>query len=114
MDPRPLAVCAILAFTGGLAVASFADFRIFLPELLQGALVTVEITLGAAALAVAAAVVAALARMYGPWPVRWVAGIYVEVFRGTSALVQLFWMFFVLPRFGMTLEPLTVAVLALG
>jgi polar amino acid transport system permease protein len=58
--------------------------------------------------------VAALAKMYGPWPVRWLAIVYIEIFRGTSALVQLFWLFFVLPLFGITLEPMTVAVLGLG
>jgi polar amino acid transport system permease protein len=36
------------------------------------------------------------------------------VFRGTSALVQLFWLFFVLPQFGVTLNPFTVGVAALG
>src|SRR5690606_5321423 len=35
-------------------------------------------------------------------------------FRGTSALVQLFWMFFVLPLFGVRLDPIPVAILALG
>jgi polar amino acid transport system permease protein len=59
-------------------------------------------------------VVAALAKMYAPWPLRWLSIVYIETFRGTSALVQLFWLFFVLPHFGVTLEPLTVAVLALG
>src|SRR3546814_18898427 len=52
--------------------------------------------------------------MYGPAPLRWLAITYIELFRGTSALVQLFWLFFVLPHFGLTLEPLTVAVAALG
>ena len=33
---RSLAVCAILAFAGGLLVASFATFRVFLPGLLEG------------------------------------------------------------------------------
>ena len=60
------------------------------------------------------AFVAAIAKMYGPRPVRWLAVAYIEVFRGTSALVQLFWLFFVLPHFGVTLEPLTVAILTLG
>lgn len=114
MNPKSLAVCTILAFTGGLVVASFSDFRIFLPGLLEGALVTIEITLGAAVLAIAAALTAAMAKMYGPRPVRWLAGCYVEVFRGTSALVQLFWLFFVLPQLGLTLAPLTAAILALG
>ncbi len=52
--------------------------------------------------------------MYGPWPLRWLAVAYIEVFRGTSALVQLFWLFFVLPHFGITLAPLNVAILTLG
>jgi polar amino acid transport system permease protein len=114
MPLRPLTVCAILAFAGGLVVASFAGFREFLPGLLEGASITIEITLGGCVLAVIAAFLAAMAKMYGPWPLRWVAVVYIEVFRGTSALVQLFWLFFVLPVLGITLEPLTVAILALG
>ena len=111
---RSLAVCAILAFAGGLLVASFATFRAFLPGLLEGSWITIQITLGGCLLAVVAAFTAALLKLYGPWPLRWLAIAYVEIFRGTSALVQLFWLFFVLPRFGLTMEPLTVAILALG
>jgi polar amino acid transport system permease protein len=111
---RPLVVAIIVSFTAGLVVASFAGFREFLPGLLGGALVTIEITLGAALVAVVMAFVAAIAKMYGPRPVRWLAVGYIEVFRGTSALVQLFWLFFVLPHFGLTFEPLTVAIMALG
>ncbi len=40
--------------------------------------------------------------------------LYVEIFRGTSALVQLFWLFFVLPQFGVMIDAFAVAVLALG
>ncbi|MGF1631618.1 MAG: ectoine/hydroxyectoine ABC transporter permease subunit EhuC [Kiloniellaceae bacterium] len=109
-----IAVCVILSFTAGLAVASFASFREFLPGLLEGARLTVLITVLGCALAVVMAFVAALTRMYGPPPLRWLAISYIELFRGTSALVQLFWLFFVLPHFGITLEPLTVAVVALG
>jgi polar amino acid transport system permease protein len=61
-----------------------------------------------------AAVLAALARLYASAPWRWLATVYVELFRGTSALVQLFWLFFVLPHFGVTLEPMSVAIAALG
>ncbi len=111
---RSLAVAVILSFAAGLVVASFASFRAFLPGLLQGALVTIEITAGGCVLAVVGATIAALLKMYGPWPLRWLAIVYIEIFRGTSALVQLFWLFFVLPRFGLTMEPLTVAILALG
>jgi len=65
-------------------------------------------------IAVTLAIAAALGKLYGPWPIRWMATIYVEFFRGTSALVQLFWLFFVLPDFGISMEPFTVAVLGLG
>lgn len=114
MQLRSLTICAIVSFTAGLAVASFAGFREFIPGLLQGALITIQITIGGCILAVIMALVAAIAKMYGPWPLRWLAIAYIEVFRGTSALVQLFWLFFVLPHFGILLEPLTVAIAALG
>jgi polar amino acid transport system permease protein len=47
---------------------------------------------------------------------RWTANVYVEVFRGTSLLVQLFWFFFVLPLppFNLELTPFTVAIVGLG
>jgi polar amino acid transport system permease protein len=98
----------------GVIFASYAGFREFLPGLLAGAWVTIQITVLAAVVAVIFAVIAALAKLYGPPPVRWLAVTYIEIFRGTSALVQLFWLFFVLPHFGVSLEPITVAVLGLG
>ena len=114
MNLRPLVIAVIVSFTFGLAVATFAGFREFLPGLLLGAVVTIQITIGGCILAVIMALIAGLAKMYGPWPVRWLAVAYIEIFRGTSALVQLFWLFFVLPHFGVTLEPMTVAIVTLG
>jgi polar amino acid transport system permease protein len=114
MNLRHAVPLVIIAFTAGLTVASFAGFKEFIPGLLEGAVLTIEITVGGGVLAVVVGVVAALAKMYAPWPLRWLSIAYIETFRGTSALVQLFWLFFVLPHFGVTLEPLTVAVLALG
>lgn len=105
---------ALFGFALGVIVASYAGFREFLPGLLAGAWVTIQITVLASIVAVALAVIAALAKLYGPLPIRWLAVAYIEIFRGTSALVQLFWLFFVLPFFGITLEPITVAVLGLG
>ena len=107
-------VVAILCFGAGLWIAGFSSLRDFLPELLRGAIVTVQVTAGGAAVAVCVALGAALARLYGPAPLRWLATTYVEVFRGTSALVQLFWLFFVLPHFGLTLSPMVVGIAALG
>jgi len=114
MQLRPIVFTAIVCFAAGLSVASFAGFREFLPGLLSGTVVTIQITLGGAALAVAMALIAAMGKMYGALPVRWLAVAYIETFRGTSALVQLFWLFFVLPHFGVRLDPIPVAILALG
>jgi polar amino acid transport system permease protein len=40
--------------------------------------------------------------------------VYIEVFRGTSLLVQLYWIFFVLPLFGLTLEKFAAGWIAIG
>jgi polar amino acid transport system permease protein len=114
MPRRLLAICALLSFAAGLSVASFAGFREFLPGLLTGAWVTIQITVAGCALAVVMGLLAGLCKLYGRLPLRWLAVAYIEVFRGTSALVQLFWLFFVLPHFGVHLSPMTVAILALG
>lgn len=50
-----------------------------------------------------------------PWlPVRWFCIGYIEIFRGTSALVQLFWLFYVLPLFGPKIDPFTAGVLGIS
>lgn len=103
---------ATLAVLGVLATQE--EYSLFLPGLLQGAVLTIEIAVLGSLLAVIMGVLAALGRLYGPTPLRWLATVYVEIFRGTSALVQLFWLFFVLPQFGVTLDAFLVAVLALG
>ena len=107
---------AILAQTIALiaVLGSQPQWAVFMPGLLEGTRITVMVALLGSALAVVAGLAAGLARLYAPTPIRWVASTYVEVFRGTSALVQLFWLFFVLPQFGLSLEPFTVAVLGLG
>ena len=88
----------------------------FLPLLFDGMLITVTVTLEAAVLAVVVALIAGLGRLSSFAPLRWLAVTYVELFRGTSLLVQLFWWFFVLPLppFEIYMSALTVAVLGIG
>lgn len=84
-----------------------------LPPLLDGLAVTLRIAAGAAALAIPLALAAGLARLSAsPWLRR--RRRSMEVFRGTSALVQLFWFYFVLPMFGMKLPALLVGIVVLG
>jgi len=84
------------------------------PILLRGLDVTVRLTLTSAALAFVIAIVAGLGRLSPFAPIRFLAGAYVEVFRGTSVLVQMFWFFFALPLFGITLTPFVAGVAALA
>jgi polar amino acid transport system permease protein len=95
-------------------IAKQPELTQFLPALLKATVMTVRITAGAACVAVPMALIAALMKTYGPTPVRWLAIAYIEVFRGTSALVQLFWIFFVLPYFGIELQPVPASIIALG
>lgn len=85
-----------------------------LPPLLRGALVTLQVTLASAVVAFLMAFMAGFARMSRHAVVRALTGLYIEIFRGTSLLVQLFWLFFVLPFFGIKLSAFTAGVLALG
>lgn len=80
----------------------------------RGALMTLGVSLLSMALAVAAGVVLALTRVYGPAPLRWLATAYIEVVRGTPLLVQLTLVYFGLPQLGLRLEPFTAGVLTLG
>ncbi|MGV9942040.1 ectoine/hydroxyectoine ABC transporter permease subunit EhuC [Streptomyces sp. NPDC003401] len=81
---------------------------------LPGVWVTVQVTVYAAALGAAVAFGVGLARGSRYWIVRFLAGTYFEVFRGMSALVLMFWMFFALPLFGWQLVPMWAGVSALG
>lgn len=84
------------------------------PYLLRGLLTTLLVTALGALVALVTAFVAGLARLSEHWFLRWPAAVFVEVFRGTSMLVQMFWLFYVLPFFGLLLHPMTAGVLALG
>jgi polar amino acid transport system permease protein len=114
MGIRTLIVMLVASIVVIALLALSPAYSLFLPGLLEGALLTAKITVLGCLLAVAMATLAALGKLYGPSPLRWLANLYIEIFRGTSALVQLFWLFFVLPQFGISLEPFTVAVLGLG
>jgi polar amino acid transport system permease protein len=85
-----------------------------LPPLLSGLLVTVQVFCGATVVVLVLSLVAGLARLSRWRVVRWLAVAYIEIFRGTSALVQLFWLYYVLPVLGVELSALMAGILALG
>lgn len=86
----------------------------YLLLILQGAVVTLQLTFLGCALALVMAFLAGLGRLSRFAPVRWLATVYIEFFRGTSVFVQLFWAYFVLPLMGVPVTPMQAGVLALG
>lgn len=70
----------------------------------QGLGTTVSIFLAAAALAFLMAFIAGLCRLSGNIIIRGFTAFYVEIFRGTSLIVQLFWLYYAVPMlFGINL-----------
>ena len=90
------------------------DWAGYLTLIVDGAWVTVRLTVMGAAVALVFAFLAGLGRLSRHAAVRWLATAYIEFFRGTSIFVQLFWIYFVLPLTGVTLTPMQAGVMALG
>ena len=85
-----------------------------LPWFVDPFVITAKIAILSILFSLLMAFTAGLLRL-APWrAVRWTTRVYVEIFRGSSLLVQLFWLYFVLPYAGIRLDPLSTAVLALA
>ena len=72
----------------------------YFPVLLAGAWMTVKLTLLGFALAIAIGLPISTARLYAPAPLRWLATVYVEFFRGIPVLLLLYFLYFSLPEVG--------------
>lgn len=86
----------------------------YIGYILQGAWVTGAVTVAGCIVALLVSFAAGICRLLAPWQIRWMVAVYVEVFRGTSFIVQLFWIYFTLPLVGITLPAFPVAVVVLG
>lgn len=92
----------------------------YIDPLLDGAWVTVQLAFFSTVLGTVLAFAAGIGKLSPSLPIRWLSVAYIEVFRGTSLLVQLFWLYFALPLLGdaigidLRLPPIAAGVLALG
>jgi polar amino acid transport system substrate-binding protein len=86
----------------------------FWPLLLEASLLTIEVSLLGMVGAVLLGFTLAIMRVYGPFPIRWLATIYIELIRGTPLLIQLLILFYGLPNIGIKLEPFVAGVLGLA
>ena len=92
----------------------FADMREFLPILLQGVWLTIVVTSGSLILSTLLGMVWALMRVSRIRALQQLAKAIVNAIRGIPILVQLFYIYFVMPEFGVTLSALQASIIGLG
>jgi len=85
-----------------------------LPILAEASVVTVQATLLGFLLALVVGLAFAIGRMAGPRWSRLAIGGAVEFVRSTPLLIQIFFLYYVMPEFGLALDAMTTGVLALG
>ncbi|TAN26079.1 MAG: ectoine/hydroxyectoine ABC transporter permease subunit EhuC [Castellaniella sp.] len=92
----------------------------YLHPLMLGARVTVEMTVYSGVLGTLFSFLFGIGRLSPARPLRWGSIAMIEIFRGTSLLVQLFWLFFALPVLGhamgmdLRMPPVVAGTLALS
>ncbi len=93
-----------------------ADWSRLLLRLVKAAGVTVFLAVTSFPLAMLLGLLIAIVRLYGPRGVAWLAVVYVEVIRGTPLLLQLFFIFYVLPELSplLALSPMTAGIVGLA
>src|SRR4051794_15216514 len=85
-----------------------------LPALLQATVITIEATIGGMILATVLGLVLAVARMAPARPIAALATWLIEFVRDTPLLIQLFVLFYVLPRYGIAFDAFLTGVVGLG
>jgi len=85
-----------------------------LPVLGRASIITVEATVLGFIFALVFGLVLAIARMAGPRWLRWITIGIIESVRSTPLLIQIFFLYYVLPQFGLILSAMVAGVLALG
>ena len=92
---------------------SLADVIAFLPPLLHGALLTIAVSVLAFLLALVCGLFLGIARISRWMVIRGLATAYIQFIRGTPLLLQLFFIYYVLPYAGLVLSPFVSGVLGL-
>lgn len=92
----------------------FSDAVEFMPVLMAGVGMTIGITLCALVLSMVVGLGWALMGLSKWAPIRWISQSVITVIRGIPILVQLFYVYFVLPQLGLSLDAFVAGVIGLG
>ena len=82
--------------------------------LMLGAVTTIAITLGSLLIAIVLGLALALIKLMHIRPLNWLINTYIELFRNTPVLVQVFIIYFGLPSVGLNIDPFPAAIIGLG
>lgn len=85
-----------------------------LPYLLQGSIMTIELTAITLVVGTILGVILALMKISGSKILYYIATLYTWVFRGTPLILQLFFFYYALPAMGVTLDAFPAAVIGLS
>src|SRR5262249_21177415 len=99
-QPWPAVAEELKTEEGEVRPAGSIRFSAIVGKLPVAAAMTIALALASFPLAVLLRLGGAPCRVYGPLPVRFLAGVYVEVIRGTPLLLQLFVIFYLVPLLG--------------
>lgn len=91
-----------------------SDIIASMPFLLQGAVITLQVTVLAAIFGTIIGTIFGMGRLSKVPFLRIPSSIYIEFVRGTPLLVQIYIIYFGLPSLGIDLPPFTAAVVALS
>ena len=114
MSIRMLVCILFVTVVAGLVYFWNSPFVDSAAVFIEAAYTTLELLIVSALVTLAISLAAGIGRLSEFLPVRWLSIAYIEIFRGTSALVQLFWLFYVLPLFGPKIDPFTAGVLGVS
>src|SRR6202012_3259996 len=90
------------------------DAEEFFPILLQGVGLTILVTLGSLVLSTLLGLLWAMMRVSGIRALSWISACLINLIRGIPIIVLLFYLYFVMPDFGVTLTALQASILGLG
>ena len=94
--------------------AFWRDTTEFLPILMSGVALTIIVTVGSLLLSTVLGLIWALMRVSGIGILSGLSAGLINVIRGIPIIVLLFYLYFVMPEFGVTLSALQAAILGLG
>jgi polar amino acid transport system permease protein len=85
-----------------------------LPQLINGALVSIQITIGALCIGLILGIILGVLHSRSNRIIKFLVSFYVILIRGTPMLVQITFFYYVLPRMGVAFSSVWTAIIAIG